>query len=95
MKKCGSLIFGESSAIMQQSRINSLLPAISNSSFHSEDKGLIIVGTKLSKKSFMKMDTSIRVLSATIKIQRFIRNHKPKDKSLINAKPSLSWMKMI
>ncbi len=67
LKKCASLL-GESIILGQQNRINSLLPAIS-SSFHSEDQPLMIVGTKISKKSIAKLDSYYSLLSSTIKIQ--------------------------
>jgi hypothetical protein len=61
-----------------QSRVNSILPAISNSSFHGEDKSLMVTGTKMTKNSLIKLDSYFRMMEAIIKIQRFVRKNKPK-----------------
>lgn len=96
MKKCTSLLFGESNSKMQQSRINSILPAISNSSFHTEEKSLMIAGTKISKSAINKLDSYHTLLEATIKIQRFARKQIKNHARNANEFPlSLSCLRLI
>jgi hypothetical protein len=93
LKKSPSLLLGEASILSPQNRINSLLPAISNLSFHSDDRSLMITGTKISKGSIAKLDSYLTVLSAAIKIQHFARRHcKPKPTS---SKQSLRCLKLL